>query len=161
MECFLFSYKSLVLLSVSEFQKKIVGPRRALQNKRGGARAIYTLRASRNFYKQTTAAFAKKRSARTPYESRVRARDRGPRKLWCRHLNASSLLTNAAKTCRQVSHTLLQKPRSFKRFSILEDYCSAAINNGTFKSTTFVNKLCKMFWVSYTFLQKPSLFKHF
>ena len=35
-----------------------------------------------------------------------------------------------SKTCRWVSYTFLQKPHSFKRFSILEEKCCADIING-------------------------------
>ena len=72
------------------------------------------------------------------------------------------MLTNAAKNCPWVSYTFPQKPRSFKRFSILEENCGADIINVTFKCKTFVNKGSKTCsWVSYTFLQKPCSFKHF
>ena len=70
--------------------------------------------------------------------------------------------TNAAKNGHQVSYIFLQKPHSFKRFSILEENCGADIINVTFKCDRFVDrcfKTCR--WVSYTFLEKPSLFKHF
>ena len=55
-------------------------------------------------------------------------------------LNVSFLLTDAAKHGRWVSYTFLQKPRSFKRFSILEENCGADIINVTFKCKTFVKK---------------------
>ena len=48
-------------------------------------------------------------------------------------LNVSFLLTDAAKHGRWVSYTFLQKPRSFKRFSILEENCVADIINGRAK----------------------------
>ena len=78
------------------------------------------------------------------------------------HLNVRLLLTNAAKTCRLVSYTFVQKLCSFKRFSILEENCGADIINVTFKCKTFGNKGSKTCsWMSYTFLQKPCSFKRF
>ena len=58
-------------------------------------------------------------------------------------LNVRLLLTNAAKNCPWVSYTFLQKPRSFKRLSILEENCVADIINVTFKSKTFVTNVPK------------------
>ena len=58
-------------------------------------------------------------------------------------LNVSFLLTDAAKHGRWVSYTFLQKPRSFKCFSILEENCVADIINRTFKCKNFVDKFCK------------------
>ena len=78
------------------------------------------------------------------------------------HLNETLLLTNSAKHDRWVSYTFVQKPRSFKCFSILEENCDADIINRTFKCKIFVNKCSKTSpWVSYTFLQKPCSFKRF
>ena len=56
------------------------------------------------------------------------------------HLNVTLLFTNAAQNGPWVSYTFLQKPRSFKRLSILEENCGADIINVTFKCKTFVNK---------------------
>ena len=46
--------------------------------------------------------------------------------------------------------------------STSQDYCGAGIINGSIKCRLFVDKYRKTCrWVSYTFLQKPSLFNHF
>ena len=61
-----------------------------------------------------------------------------------------------------MGYTFPQKPLSFKRFSILEENCSADIINVAFKCKTFVVKYCKnCLWVGNTFLQKPLSFKRF
>ena len=78
------------------------------------------------------------------------------------HFNVRLLLANALKSGRWVSYTFLQKPCSFKSFSISEENCAANIINGTFKCKTFVCKWSKSGrWVSYTFLLKPNLFNLF
>ena len=59
-------------------------------------RAVYALRAPRNFYKQIVTASFKKEArarasrARIPYESRVRARDRAPRIFMQNHVSYGS-----------------------------------------------------------------------
>ena len=46
--------------------------------------------------------------------------------------------------------------------STSQENCGAGINNGAIKCRLFVDKYLKPWlWVSYTFLQKPSLFNHF
>ena len=55
------------------------------------------------------------------------------------------MFTNGVKSCCWVSYTFLQKPCSFKFFSILEENCGADLSR----------------WVSYTFLQKRCSFKSF
>ena len=51
---------------------------------------------------------------------------------------------------------------SFNFYSILEENCVADINNETFECNIFADNCCKnRFWVSYTFLQKPLLFKQY
>ena len=74
------------------------------------------------------------------------------------HLNVKFLLANAAKHGRWVSYTFLQKPCSFKRFSILKENCVADINNVRLLLT---NAAKNSPWVSNTFLQKPRSFKRF
>ena len=100
----------------------------------------------------------------------------------------SLLLTNAGKSCRWVIYTFVQKPCSFKRFSIFVQNkivvltslmehlnarlllanaakicrCAADIINQTFKCKNFVDRCLKTCrWVTYNFVQKPSLFNHF
>ena len=53
------------------------------------------------------------------------------------------LLTKAAKNGRWVSYTFLQKLSSFKFCRILEENCSADINDRAFKCKTFVDKCWK------------------
>ena len=51
---------------------------------------------------------------------------------------------------------------SFNFYSILEENCVADINNEAFECNIFADNCCKnRFWVSYTFLQKPLLFKQY
>ena len=59
------------------------------------------------------------------------------------HVNVRPLLANAVKNGRWVSYTFLQKPYSFKSFSILEENYAADIINEALNSKTFVGKCCK------------------
>ena len=68
------------------------------------------------------------------------------------------LFTNDGKNDRLVSHTFLQKPYSFKFFSILEENCDADIINGTFDCETFVHKWCKKRQLSKSYLPTKALF---
>ena len=56
-----------------------------------------------------------------------------------------SLQEKTSETCLWVSNTFVQKPCSFKFFSILEENCGADLSR----------------WVSHTFLQKRCSFKSF
>ena len=56
-----------------------------------------------------------------------------------------SLQEKASESCLWASNILVQKPCSFKFFSILEENCGADLSR----------------WVSYTFLQKRCSFKSF
>jgi len=61
-----------------------------------------------------------------------------------KHVNVRLLLAIiAVKSSRWVSHTFLQKPCSFKSFSISEENCAANIIDETFKCKTFIGKCCK------------------
>ena len=63
-----------------------------------------------------------------------------------------------ANLSRCVSHTFLQKRCSFKSFSILEENCAADIINGRFKCKTFVGKCCKKRPLSKLYLSTKALF---
>ena len=74
--------QSSPVLQLLEFHRATT---RASKQARARTSRVRGLRASRNLYKQATATSFKKEArerasrARTPYESPVRARDRGPR----------------------------------------------------------------------------------
>ena len=63
-----------------------------------------------------------------------------------------------ADLSRSVSHTFLQKCCSFKSFSILEENCASDITNETFKCKTFVGKCCKKLPLSKLYLPTKALF---
>ena len=75
------------------------------------------------------------------------------------YLNVQFLLVNAAKHGSWVSYTFVQKPCSFKRFSISEENCGADIINGTFKCKNFVDKCCKKWSLSEYVLLSISPFR--
>ena len=63
-----------------------------------------------------------------------------------------------ADLSRWVSHTFLQKRCSFKSFSILEEKCAADIIHETFNCKTFVGKCCKKEPLSKLYLPTKALF---
>ena len=69
-----------------------------------------------------------------------------------------SLQEKTSESCLWASNTLVQKPCSFKFFSILEENCGADIINGTFNCETFVHKWCKKLPLSKLYLPTKALF---
>ena len=69
-----------------------------------------------------------------------------------------SLQEKTSESCLWASNTLVQKPCSFKFFSILEENCAADIINETFKCKTFVGKCCKKRPLSKSYLPTKALF---
>ena len=68
------------------------------------------------------------------------------------------LQEKTSESCLWASNTLVQKPCSFKFFSILEENCAADIINETFKCNTFVGKCCKKRPLSKLYLPTKPLF---
>ena len=78
------------------------------------------------------------------------------------HLIVRLLFANGVKSCRWVSYIFLQKPCSFKFFSILEEIVMpTSLLKHLIVKLLFTNGVKSCRWVSYTFLQKPCSFKFF
>ena len=69
-----------------------------------------------------------------------------------------SLQEKTSESCLWASNTLVQKPCSFKFFSVLEENCAVDIINETFKCNIFVGKCCKKRPLSKLYLPTKALF---
>ena len=68
------------------------------------------------------------------------------------------LQEKTSESCLWASNTLVQKPCSFKFFSILEENCAADIFNEIFKCKSFFGKCCKRRPLSKSYLPTKALF---
>ena len=132
----ILSCKSLVLLSVSAFGKKIVLPTSIMEElivrllltnaAKNGPWVSYTFLQKPGSFKRLS--ILEENCGADIINVTFKCKTFG---------------NKGSKTCSWMSYTFLQKPCSFKRFSILEENCVADINNVRFKCKTFVDKCCK------------------